>query len=72
MPRLVVLDEFHVTVTIPARLPDDHVREIRRVLSPGGELIFLTPNTAGYTTILSRLIPDRLKAGVISFIADWM
>ena len=32
MPRLVVLDEFHVTVTIPARQPDYHVREIRRVL----------------------------------------
>ena len=32
MPRLVVLDEFHVTVTIPARLPDKDVREVRRVL----------------------------------------
>ena len=32
MPRLVVLDEFHVTIKIHARLPDQDVREVRRVL----------------------------------------
>ena len=36
MSRLVVLDEFHVTVTIPARLPDTDVREVRRVLDAIG------------------------------------
>ncbi|MBX7103836.1 MAG: hypothetical protein K1X57_07130 [Gemmataceae bacterium] len=32
MSRLVVLDEFHVTIKIHARLPDKDVQEVRRVL----------------------------------------
>jgi ubiquinone/menaquinone biosynthesis C-methylase UbiE len=47
--------------------PDVQLREIRRIMRAGGELIFLTPNSAGYTTILGRLVPDALKDKVIWF-----
>jgi ubiquinone/menaquinone biosynthesis C-methylase UbiE len=49
------------------REPDVQLQEIRRIMKPGGELIFLTPNTAGYTTILGRLLPEWLKSKVIRF-----
>ena len=47
--------------------PEAQLREIRRVLAPGGELIFLTPNTAGYTTTAARILPDFLKTKIIHF-----
>jgi SAM-dependent methyltransferase len=42
--------------------------EIARVLRPGGRFLLHTPNAEGYTTRLTRLIPDRLLtplAGVL-------
>jgi 2-polyprenyl-3-methyl-5-hydroxy-6-metoxy-1,4-benzoquinol methylase len=42
----------------PARL----FREIGRVLAPNGTCILHTPNVHGYTTALTRLIPDRALA----------
>lgn len=41
----------------PARL----FHEAFRVLQPGGRMIVHTPNLAGYTTVLTRLIPARLR-----------
>ena len=38
--------------------PRAQLEELKRVMSPGGELIFLTPNTVGYTTILGRSFPS--------------
>ena len=40
----------------PARL----FAEIGRVLAPGGRVIIHTPNIHGYTTALTRLLPERL------------
>ena len=42
--------------------------EILRVLKPGGALIFHTPNTLGYSTVLARLIPRVVKARLIYFL----
>ena len=50
--------------------PRAQLEEIGRVMNPGGELIFLTPNTMGYTTILGRMVPEFLKARVIRFFHD--
>jgi ubiquinone/menaquinone biosynthesis C-methylase UbiE len=47
--------------------PRAQLEEIGRVMHPGGELIFLTPNTMGYTTLLGRMVPEFLKARAIRF-----
>jgi ubiquinone/menaquinone biosynthesis C-methylase UbiE len=48
--------------------PRAQLEEIGRVMVPGGELIFLTPNAMGYTTILGRIVPEFLKTRVIRFL----
>ena len=45
--------------------PAIQFREILRVLKPGGVFIFHTPNVYGYTTVSARLIPERVKPGLI-------
>jgi ubiquinone/menaquinone biosynthesis C-methylase UbiE len=50
--------------------PRAQLEEISRVMNPGGELIFLTPNTKGYTTILGRIAPEFLKTRLIRFFHD--
>jgi len=36
--------------------------EISRILAPGGRVIIHTPNVHGYTTAITRLLPDRALA----------
>lgn len=45
-------------VAAPGRL----FAEISRVLAPAGRVIIHTPNVHGYTTALTRLLPDRALA----------
>ena len=45
-------------VEAPARL----FSEISRILAPGGRVIIHTPNAHGYTTAITRLVPDRALA----------
>jgi len=45
-------------VQAPARL----FAEIARILAPGGRVIIHTPNVHGYTTAITRLLPDRTLA----------
>ncbi|HEX4388422.1 MAG TPA: methyltransferase domain-containing protein [Steroidobacteraceae bacterium] len=48
--------------------PEQQLREIYRVLAPGGRLIFHTPNKFGYSTLLARLIPEAVKDKVVYFL----
>ena len=48
--------------------PEKQLREIFRVLSPEGKLIFHTPNKWGYVTIAARIIPEALKKWAILFL----
>lgn len=45
--------------------PLQQMKEIYRILMPGGLFIFHTPNIYGYTTMLSKLVPEKLKAKII-------
>jgi ubiquinone/menaquinone biosynthesis C-methylase UbiE len=46
--------------------PETQLREIHRILKPGGKFIFHTPNARGYVTVLSRMIPEMIKSKVVS------
>lgn len=48
--------------------PENQLKEILRILKPGGSLIFHTPNFMGYGTVLAVIIPESLKAKVIRFL----
>ena len=43
------------------RDPERSLREVWRIVKPGGVFLFLTPNALGYSTILARLLPERFK-----------
>ncbi len=45
--------------------PGRALKEVSRVLRPGGIFMFHTPNAYGYGTILGRLVPEWLKGGMI-------
>jgi SAM-dependent methyltransferase len=45
-------------VEAPARL----FAELSRILAPGGRVIIHTPNVHGYTTAITRLLPERTLA----------
>jgi ubiquinone/menaquinone biosynthesis C-methylase UbiE len=42
--------------------PDRFFAEASRVLSPGGRFLVHTPNAHGYTTLLTRALPSRLRS----------
>jgi ubiquinone/menaquinone biosynthesis C-methylase UbiE len=50
------------------RQPAELLGEVRRVLKPGGEFLFHTPNLWGYTTLTARLLPQRLKVWLVYFL----
>jgi SAM-dependent methyltransferase len=45
--------------------PEKQLREICRILKPGGALLFHTPNARGYATRMSRMVPEGLKGRII-------
>jgi len=48
--------------------PDQLLREIYRVLAPGGMFIAHTPNLNGYATVLARLVPEAIKPRVVGWL----
>ena len=50
--------------------PADFFKEASRVLKPGGHLCLRTPNAWSYVAILSRLIPSRSHAAVLSHVKE--
>jgi len=51
-------------------VPDRLFREVARVLQPGGVFLVHTPNRSGYTTLLTRAIPQRLRASLAGTLHD--
>lgn len=45
--------------------PVEQFREIHRVLRPGGQFVFHTPNLHGHATMLARLVPEGLKSTAV-------
>ncbi len=48
--------------------PECFLREVRRILKPGGVFLLHTPNALGYLTLAARLLPERLKPPLIRLI----
>jgi ubiquinone/menaquinone biosynthesis C-methylase UbiE len=45
--------------------PQQQLNEISRILKVGGKLIFHTPNKLSYTTLMARIIPEKIKDKLI-------
>ena len=45
--------------------PESVYREFRRLLKPGGIVIFLTANMWDYGTLVARLVPNRFHAAIV-------
>jgi len=41
--------------------PEIEFTEVNRILAPGGRFIFHTPNAFGHPSIMTRMVPDRIK-----------
>ena len=58
-------ESFHIALSDYAlehvEHPPDLLREIHRVLAPGGVFLFRTPNIFHYVSIFSRLLPDSIS-----------
>jgi len=50
------------------RDPENQLKEVFRILKPGGSLVLHTPNSFGYGRVLAKLAPKSLKAKLIWFL----
>jgi ubiquinone/menaquinone biosynthesis C-methylase UbiE len=48
--------------------PDTALREIARILKPGGLFLFHTPNAVGYSSLVTRLFPGRVLPHLSRFL----
>jgi ubiquinone/menaquinone biosynthesis C-methylase UbiE len=42
-------------------------KEVRRVLKPEGQFVFLTPNLFDYVSLIAKLVPNHLHPAIIRF-----
>jgi len=73
--RLPFADNFFDLVTSNMvfehlRDPRNQLKEVNRILKPGGTLIFHTPNVLSYSVLVARLIPEIVKNKAIHFLQD--
>lgn len=45
--------------------PEKQLKEVSRLLSKGGKLIFHTPNSCSYATLMARIIPEYIKGKLV-------
>jgi ubiquinone/menaquinone biosynthesis C-methylase UbiE len=50
--------------------PGQQLNEIYRVLSPGGYLLFHTPNKYGYTTLFGRMLPENISKPIVKMLEN--
>jgi SAM-dependent methyltransferase len=48
--------------------PDEVLRELFRILRPGGHLVVLAPNKWDYGSVLAMLVPNRLHPAVVEHV----
>lgn len=48
--------------------PSIQLKEIYRILKPGGKLIFHTPNIINVTTNIARIVPETIKRKIVYFL----
>lgn len=48
--------------------PQAQLKDIFRILKPGGELVFHTPNSRGYGPFLAKLFPESIKDRIIWYL----
>jgi ubiquinone/menaquinone biosynthesis C-methylase UbiE len=48
--------------------PAAMLREVHRLLKPAGRFLFHTPNLNGYTSAISRIMPDALKLKLVPYL----
>lgn len=62
MPKAVVIDEIHVTLRVPAGLPDREAAAVRRVLAGAAFLARLRAAVRGVLREFPDLAPVRVSA----------
>lgn len=48
--------------------PEAQLKDIFRILKPGGELVFHTPNARGYGPLFAKLLPEGIKDRIIWYL----
>jgi SAM-dependent methyltransferase len=56
---------YSVSVMEHLENPATVYREVHRVLRPGGQFLFLTPNLWDYASLAARIIPNRLHPWIV-------
>ncbi len=47
--------------------PGGALREVARLLKPGGRYVFITPNLWSYPILIAKMVPNRFHAAIVDF-----